>query len=160
MKIIIVGLGKLGTYLAKSLVKDGYEITVIDTSFVTSQDVINNEDLNYINGNGLDSNILIEAGIGDADILISVMESDEQNVMCSLLGKKLGVKHTIARIRTPEYANSISVLKEDLGLSMVINPDSLAASHIATVLNIPSALNATTFFKGRIRMISLKRAQT
>lgn len=156
MKIIIVGVGKLGGYLAKNLVKDNNEITIIDTDFSTSQDVINNEDLNYINGNGLDSNILIEAGIADTDLLISVMESDEQNVMCSLLGKKLGATHTIARIRTPEYASSINILKEELGLSMTINPESLTASHIANVLNTPSALDATTFFKGRIRMISLK----
>ncbi len=156
MKIIIVGIGKLGGYLAKNLVKDDNEITVIDKDFKSSQEVINNEDLNYIVGNGLDSNILIEAGVKDADLLISVMESDEQNVMCTLLGKKLGAHHTIARIRTPEYASSIDILKEDLGLSMVINPESLAANHIANVLNTPSAIDTITFFKGRIRMISLK----
>lgn len=156
MKIIIVGVGKLGEYLAKSLVKDNNEVTLIDTDFSSCQDVINNEDLNYINGNGLDSTILEEAGIRESDLLISVMASDEQNVMCCLLGKTLGVTHTIARIRTPEYANSINILKEKLGLSMTINPEALTASHIADVLNTPSALDATTFFKGRIRMISLK----
>ncbi len=156
MKIIIVGIGKLGEYLAKSLVKEGNEVTLIDTDFSSCQDIINNEDLNYINGNGLDSNILEEAGIRETDLLISVMASDEQNVMCCLLGKTLGVTHTIARIRTPEYANSINILKEKLGLSMTINPEALTAGHIADVLNTPSALDATTFFKGRIRMISLK----
>ncbi len=156
MKIIIVGIGKLGEYLAKSLVKESNEVTLIDTDFSSCQDVINNEDLNYINGNGLDSNILEEAGIHEADLLISVMASDEQNVMCCLLGKTLGVTHTIARIRTPEYSNSINILREKLGLSMTINPEALTASHIADVLNTPSALDATTFFKGRIRMISLK----
>lgn len=156
MKIIIVGVGKLGEYLAKSLVKDNNEVTLIDTDFSSCQDVINNEDLNYINGNGLDSATLEEAGIRESDLLISVMASDEQNVMCCLLGKTLGVTHTIARIRNPEYANSIDILKEKLGLSMTINPEALTANHIANVLNTPSALDATTFFKGRIRMISLK----
>ncbi|HAB65844.1 MAG TPA: Trk system potassium transporter TrkA [Firmicutes bacterium] len=156
MKIIIVGVGKLGEYLAKSLVKDNNEVTLIDTDFSSCQDVINNEDLNYINGNGLDSATLEEAGIRESDLLISVMASDEQNVMCCLLGKTLGVTHTIARIRNPEYANSIDILKEKLGLSMAINPEALTANHIANVLNTPSALDATTFFKGRIRMISLK----
>lgn len=156
MKIIIVGIGKLGEYLAKSLVKEHHEVTLIDIDFTTSQDIINNEDLNYINGNGLDANVLIEAGVKEAELLISVMESDEQNTMCCLLAKKLGAKHTIARIRTPEYSNSVEILKDDLGLSMTINPEKLTANHIARVLSIPSALNATIFFKGRIQLISLK----
>lgn len=156
MKIIIVGIGKLGEHLAKSLVKEGHAVTLIDIDFTTSQDIINNEDLNYINGNGLDANILLEAGIKDTDLLISVMDQDEHNTVCCLLGKKLGAKHTIARIRTPEYANSTEILKDDLGLSMTINPEKLTANHIARVLSIPSALDATIFFKGRIQMISLK----
>lgn len=154
MKIIIVGIGKLGEYLAKHLVRDNNEVTLVDIDFSNRQNIINNEDVNYINGNGLDSSVLEEAGIRDADILISVMEKDEQNVMCTLLGKKLGAKRTIARIRTPEYANSINILKEDLGLSMSINPELMTAAHIARILSIPSALDVTTFFKGRIEMIS------
>lgn len=156
MKIVIVGVGKLGEYLAKSLVKEGHAVTLVDVDFTTSQDIINNEDLNYIDGNGLDVSVLKEAGVDQADLLISVMLQDEQNTMCCLLGKKLGAKHTIARIRTPEYANSIELLKEDLGLTMTINPEKLTAQHIARILSIPSALNATIFFKGRIQMISVK----
>lgn len=156
MKIIIVGIGKLGEYLAKSLVRDNNEVTLVDLDFTTSRDVIDNEDVNYICGNGLDSNVLIEAGIEESDLLISVMDKDEQNVMSCLLGKKLGAKHTIARIRTPEYTNSINILKEELGLSMVINPESMTASKIARALSIPSALEETTFFQGKIQMISLK----
>lgn len=156
MKIVIVGIGKLGEYLAKNLVKEGQDVTLVDVDFTTSQDIINNEDLNYIDGNGLDVSVLKEAGVGESDLLISVMEQDEQNTMCCLLGKKLGAKHTIARIRNPEYANSIELLKEDLGLSMTINPEKLTAQHMARILSIPSALNATIFFKGRIQMVSLK----
>ncbi len=156
MKIIIVGVGKLGEYLAKNLVKEGHAVTLIDIDFSTSQDIINNEDLNYINGNGLDANVLLEAGIKDTDLLISVMDQDEHNTVCCLLGKKLGAKHTIARIRTPEYANSTEILKDDLGLSMTINPEKLTSNHIARILSIPSALDATIFFKGRIQMISVK----
>lgn len=154
MKIIIVGIGKLGEYLAKNLVKEN-EVTLIDNDFLKTQDIINNEDVNYIIGNGLDSNVLEEAGVSECDILISVMEKDEQNVMCSLLGKKLGAKRTIARIRTPEYSSSINILKEELGLSMSINPERITAEYIARILSIPSALDVTTFFKGRIEMISL-----
>ena len=156
MKIIIVGIGKLGEYLTRSLVKDNNEITLIDIDYSTSQDLINNENVNYVVGNALDANILIEAGVENCDLLISVMERDEQNIVCSLLAKKLGAKHTIARIRTIEYSTSISLLKSDLGLSMIINPEQLTASQIARALSIPSALEATSFLKGRLHMISLK----
>ena len=156
MKIIIVGVGKLGEYVAHELVNENHEVTLVDTSFKNRNNIINNEDLNYICGNGLDSNTLLEAGIHDADLLISVMDKDEQNVMCCLLGKKLGAKHTIARIRTPEYNSSIDIIKEDLGLSMSINPEKLTANHISGILSIPSALDVKTFFKGRLQLVSLK----
>lgn len=156
MKIVIVGIGKLGEYLAKLLVKENNEITLIDINFVGKESLINNEDVNYIEGNALDSNILIESGISEADLLISVMKSDSENIMCSLLGKKLGAKHTIARIRTPEYSNSINILKDTLGLSMTINPEFSVASQIAQALNIPSASDVTSFFKGKMDVISLR----
>ena len=103
MKIIIAGIGKLGEYLAKELSLDGNEVTIVDDKVFTNKDIVNNEDVFYINGNALDSNVLIDAGITTTDLLISVMDKDEKNIMCSFLGKKLGVKKTIARIRTPEY---------------------------------------------------------
>lgn len=156
MKIIIVGIGKLGEYLSHELVEEKHEVTIIDIDFNKHSNIINNEDLNYIKGNALDSNTLLEAGIANTDLLISVMEKDEQNVMCCLLGKKLGAKHTIARIRTPEYANSLNVIKEDIGLSMTINPEILTARHIAGILSIPSALDVTTFFKGRLQLVTFK----
>lgn len=156
MKIIIVGIGKLGEYLAKRLVKDNNEITLVDMDFTTSRDIIDSIDVNHISGNGLDSNVLIEAGVENTDLLISVMDKDEQNVMCCLLAKKLGAKQTIARIRNPEYNNSVNILKDELGLSMVINPELMTANKIARALSIPSALEETTFFKGRIQMISIK----
>lgn len=156
MKIIIVGIGKLGDYLARSLVKEDNEVTVIDFNFLGKESLINNEEVNYIEGNGLDSNILVEAGIENSDLLISVMKDDAENVMCVLLGKKLGVKNTIARIRKPEYSKSISLIKEELGLSMIINPELLTASKIAQTLSIPSALDAVSFLKGKIDVISLR----
>ena len=156
LKVLIVGIGKLGEYLARSLVKDENEVTLVDLDFSMNKDLVNNEEVNYICGNALDVNVLLEAGIKDIDLLISVMESDEQNVFCCLLAKKLGVKHTIARIRNPEFTNSVNIIKEELGLSMIINPDLQTANQIAEALSIPSALETSVFLKGRIRMITLK----
>ncbi len=156
MRIIIAGVGKLGEYLAKELADDGNEVTIIDEKPIENKEIVNNEEVFYINGNSLDASILTEAGCESADLLISVMDKDEKNIMCSFVGKKLGVKKTIARVRTPEYSSSISLLKEDLGLSMLINPEHMTAAHIARILSIPNALDTTTFFKGRVFMVSIK----
>lgn len=156
MKIIIVGVGKLGEYLAKALVRDHHEVTLIDKDFSTVQDVINNEDLNYVLGDGLSPNVLIEFGISECDLFISVMTLDEHNIICSLLGKKLGAKQTIARIRNPEFVDSARYLQKDLGLSLIINPESLTSDLIFRSLSIPSALNVTSFLKGKIQLISIK----
>lgn len=156
MKIIIAGIGKMGEYLARELTKDGNEITIIDDKAFSNKSIVNNEEVFYINGNALDSNVLIEAKINNADLLICVMDKDEKNIMCSFLGKKLGVKRTIARVRTPEYSSSLNLLKEDLGLSMIINPDYMTAEHIARILSIPNALDTVSFFKGRGYMVAIK----
>ena len=159
MKIIIVGIGKLGEYLTRSLVREDNEVTLIDKDFSLNKELINNEDVNYVCGNALDSSVLIEAGVQECDLIICVMNMDEQNILCSLLAKKLGAKNTIARIRSLEYSSSINLLKDELGLSMTINPEQLTALNIAKTLSIPSALNTTSFLKGKLQMISLKIKQ-
>lgn len=156
MKIIIAGIGKLGEYLTKKLVEQGHSVTIIDNKVFSNKDIVNNEDVFYIKGNSLDSSILLEAGIEKADLLISVMDKDEKNVMCCLLGKKLGAERTIARVRSPEYTSSVSILKDELGLSMIINPEYMTALHIVRFLSIPEAIDTKTFFKGRIMMITIK----
>ena len=156
MKIVIAGIGKFGEYLTRQLVSQNNEITVIDISFEGKESLINNEDINNVEGNALDSNILKEAGVQNADLLISSMKEDSENVMCALLARKLGVKNTIARIIRPEYIDSLNIIKDTLGLSMIINPKQLAASQIAETLSIPSVLETTSFFKGKIFVVSLK----
>ena len=156
MKIVIAGIGKFGDYLTRQLAKENNEIIVIDINFNGKEALINNEDINNIEGNALDVKILEEAGVQNSDLLISSMKEDSENVMCALLARKLGVKNTIARIRRPEYIDSLNMIKEPLGLSMIISPKQLTANQIAQTLSIPSAIETTSFFKGRIYVISLK----
>jgi trk system potassium uptake protein TrkA len=109
-----------------------------------------------IRGNGVSTKILLEAGVKEADLLIAATTSDEMNMVCCLTAKKLGVAHTIARIRDPEYANELSLLKADLGLDMVINPEQAAAGEIARLLRFPPAVNVEVFAKGRVEMVEIK----
>lgn len=156
MKIIIIGAGKVGYTLAENLVNEDHDVTIIDRNPGTVEKVEESLDAMCLRGNGVSANILLEAGVEEGDLLIAVTGSDEVNMVCCLTAKKLGVRHTIARVRDPEYAHELSLLKEQLGLDVVINPEYAAAEEIARTLSFSSAINVESFAKGRVRMIDLK----
>ena len=156
MQIIIVGCGNVGTTLVGQLSKEGHNITVIDTRNDVVQNVINNFDVMGIVGNGAGYSIQRDAGIEGADLMIAVTGSDELNLLCCLIAKKAGGCHTIARVRNPVYSREINFIKEELGLSMIINPEDAAAMEIARVLKFPSAIKIDTFAKGRIELVKYR----
>ena len=156
MKIIIIGDGKVGYSLAENLSKENHDVTIIDKNMEALKKAYENLDVMCIKGNGVSAKILIEAGVKECDILIAVTSSDEMNMVCCLTAKKLGAAHSIARIRDPEYANELSLLKTDLGLDMVINPEQAAASEIARLIKFPPAVNVEVFAKGRVEMVEIK----
>jgi len=156
MKTIIIGAGKVGYNLALALSKENHDVTIIDNYSGALAKADENLDVLCIKGNGVSTNILLEAGIKDADLLIAVTNSDEVNMVCCLTGKKLGAAKTIARIRDPEYARELAMLKEEIGLDMVINPEHAAAEEIALSLSFPAAIDVENFAKGRVKMIELR----
>lgn len=156
MKIIIIGDGKVGYSLAESLSKENNDVTIIDKDPEALKKASEFLDVMCIRGNGVSTSILMEAGVSAADLLIAATTSDEMNMVCCLTGKKLGADHTIARIRDPEYAGELSILKRDLGLDMVINPEQACANEIARVLSYPSAVNVESFSKGRVELVEIK----
>jgi trk system potassium uptake protein TrkA len=156
MKIIIVGLGKVGRSLATELSGEDNDITVIDQNETAVQEVASQYDLMGIVGNGAIYSTQKEAGIETADLLIAVTASDELNLLCCLIAKKAGNCHTIARVRNPEYGSELSFIKEELGLAMVINPELAAASDIAHMLKFPSAIEVNTFAKSRVELLKFR----
>lgn len=155
MKIIIVGCGKVGYALAQQLNEEGHDITVIDTNGEKVERAISTLDVQGIEGNGTTINTLMEADINISDLLIAVTAQDEVNLLCCLMAKKAGNCNTIARVRNPEYVNEMNYLRDGLGLSMVINPELTCATSISHLLEIPSALDFTTFGKGQAGLIKL-----
>ena len=156
MKIIIIGAGKVGYNLAENLVDEGNDVIVIDKNLHALEKTEDNLDVMCIKGNGVSASVLIEAGVDTADLLIAVTGSDEVNMVCCLTAKKLGVRQTIARVRDPEYADELSLIKDQLGLDFVINPEYAAAEEIARTLGFSSAINVERFASGRVRMVELK----
>ncbi len=157
MKVIVVGMGKTGYKLAGLLGSESeHEVTVIDTRSEAVRTVTNTFDVMGVVGNATDIEILKEAGVKDTDLFIAVTGNDEINLLACLLAKKAGNLKTIARFRKREYANSINLFKDDLGLAMAINPNFSAASVVARVLRFPSAIQIDTFAKGRIEILKFR----
>ena len=145
MKIIVVGIGKVGYTVADQLSNEHHDVTIVDTNEKVLNAVLNNLDVIAVHGNGASRKVLSEAGVDG---------SDEINLLCCLLATKLGANGTIARVRNHEYYEDVRLIKDSLGLSMVINPEKEAAEEILRILKYPSAKNIDTFAKGKINIVS------
>lgn len=155
MQIIVVGCGNVGYTLTQQLGKEGHDITIIEEKSSVVQGAVNNLDVMGIVGNGASYSIMKDAGIESADLMIAVTDSDELNLLCCLIAKKAGNCSTIARVRNPVYKKEINFIKEELGLSMVINPEEAAASECERLLKFPSATKIETFARGRAELVKL-----
>lgn len=157
MNIVVVGCGKIGTTIVTSLVKEGHNVIAVDRDSAVLNRLTNVYDVMSICGNGADSDLLQEAGIKKADLFAAVTGSDDTNMLCCFMAKKMGVPYTIARVRNPEYNdNSLDFMKQQLGLSMAINPDLLAAKELYKLLKLPTAVKVETFSRGNFEMIELR----
>ncbi len=155
MKIIIVGAGGVGYSLADNLNAEGHQITLIDPDSQRLNAALEKIDVGGVSGNGVSHDVLEEAGVADADLLIAVTDQDEINMLCCLMAKKLSGCQTIARVRNPVYFREINLIKDELGLSMAINPESATAEEIFNLIQIPGAMTVESFAKGRVNLIEI-----
>jgi len=156
MKIIIIGGGKVGYTLAEQLSTENHDITVIDNNIIALNRADETLDVMCIKGNGASVEILQESKVSESDLLIAVTDGDELNMICCVIGKKLGAKHTVARIRNTDYSGEHNMLKEELELDLVINPEMDAASEICRQLQFPFAANVETFANNKLEMIEFR----
>ncbi len=156
MKILIVGCGNVGSNIAKQLSQEGHDITIIDKDEKMVRKICDGWDVMGIVGSGASLSVLKDAGVKSADLLIAVTDSDERNLFCCLMAKKAGTKNTIARVRNPEYKEDISFIKDDLGLSLSVNPELNAAEEIARLLKFPSAIEIDSFARGKVELIKFE----
>lgn len=159
MKIIIVGSGKVGYAIAQQLALEKHDITVVDNELTHLDRADSTLDVLCVHGNGASISVLAEAGVREAELVIAVTGVDEINLVCCLIAKSLGAQHTIARVRNTDYRRDAALLKREIGLDMVINPDLAAAQEIARILSFPAAIAVEPFAGGRIDMIGFQMHQ-
>ena len=157
MKIIVVGCGKIGEAILSALTEEGHNLTVVDNRDTLINEIVNKHDVMCVCGNGVDCEVLKEAGVHNADLFIAITGSDEVNMLSCLIAKRMGAMHTIARIRNPEYNDkSLGFMREQLDLSMSINPELLTASELYHMLKLPAASKVETFSRRTFEMIELR----
>lgn len=156
LRIIIVGCGKVGSTLVEQLMREGHDITVIDKSAQKIQELTNLYDIMGLVGNGASYGVQMEAGIENTDLIIAVTESDELNLLCCTVAKRVGDCAAIARVRMPDYSKEVSYLREKLGLTMIINPELEAANEAARILYLPTALEVNSFAHGQAELIKFE----
>lgn len=152
MKIIVLGAGKVGKTLIKHMSNEDHDIIVVDQNATKVEEVVNQYDVIGVVGNGGSYDILMEAGAEDANLIICVTTSDELNILAGLMAKKMGTRHTIARVRNPDYSSQRDFMRNQLGFLMIVNPELEAASEIRRVLSFPSAVKVDTFSRGKVEL--------
>ena len=155
MKIIIIGLGTIGKTILKVLASENHTITIIDENKDKIEELIEKYDVFGVVGNGACMDIQREAKVRDSDLVIALTDSDELNIFACMVARKVGAKNTIARVRNPDYSKQIAEMREDLGISMLVNPEKDTANEIFNLINLPSIVQAERFAKGRVLLVEI-----
>ncbi|MCQ2472239.1 MAG: Trk system potassium transporter TrkA [Clostridia bacterium] len=157
MNIIVMGCGKIGEEILSSLVAEGHDVTAIDIKEDVIAEITNTYDVMSVCGNGTDYAVLDEANVGRAEMFIAVTNSDEVNMLSCFIARRMGVHNTVARVRNPEYNDeTLGFLRQNLGISMAINPERLSAQELFDILKIPSAVKIDTFSSRNVQMIEMR----
>lgn len=159
MKVIIIGMGRVGTTLAEELCREGHDIVAVERDSLILQDCVNKYDIQGICGNGCNGEILKEAGVEKCDMLISVTPQDENNILCCIVARELGAKNLVARVRDPEYYAQFEFLRERLGIGMLVNPEQSAAQEMLRILRFPAAMKVNHFSGGKVTVMEFKLPQ-
>jgi len=157
VKAIIIGAGKVGFSIAQLLSKEDHDVVIIEQSPERQEILEETLDVQVIDGSGSSTSVLEAAGVRSADMLLAVTEHDELNMVACLLGKKYGVKTTVARVRNPEYLEVRDFnFKEAIGIDLIINPERVTALEIAKIVRHPEAMNVDYYAMGKVQMVELE----
>lgn len=155
MKIVIIGLGTIGRTILKNLSREGHTVTIIDEDKLKIEQLIERYDVFGVVGNGASMEIQAEANVKDAELVIALTRSDELNILACLVAKRVGAENTIARVRNPAYRRQIAEMKDDLGISMVVNPEQNTADEIFNLVSLPSVAQIDHFAGGKVSLVEV-----
>ena len=155
MKVVVIGAGKVGRSIIEHTIAEGHEVVVVDKNSNVVEDIIDELEVIGIVGNGASYDILKEAGVDKADLVVAATASDEANILSCLISQKIGADATVARVRSYEYSNQLKIIRDGLGITMPINPEAETASEITKILNFPEAIRVDSFANGHVDLVEL-----
>ncbi len=155
MKIVLIGIGKIGKTILADCSNEDHTITIIDEQKEIVESMIERYDVLGVVGNGACMDIQKEANVNDADLVVALTMSDELNILACLVAKKLGAANTVARVRNPYYREQIVEMKDELGISMILNPELETANELFNLINLPSVIQIEKFARGRVNLVEV-----
>ncbi len=157
MKIIVVGCGKIGTSIVAALSAEGHDVTAVDMNEAVLCNLGDQYDVQTLVGYGSDYDTLVEAGAEDCRLFLSVTPSDETNILCCFLARRMGAHHTVARIENTNTSDKeLQFIKQQMNISMFLNPSQLVAAELFNMLKLPTGVHADYFARRSFEMIELK----
>jgi trk system potassium uptake protein TrkA len=160
MNILIVGLGEVGSYLAKVLSTEGHSITVVDPDRDRIRRVADLLDVRAVHGDGSRPDVLDRAEAHSADLLLAVANDDKVNMLTTLFGKRMGAKKTILRLHdTSAVRRSRTFFRKNLHYDLLLSLDDLAAEEIVKIVRQSKAIGVENFAEGKVQMRRFKLAE-
>lgn len=156
MNVIIVGAGKVGSYLTSKLSDEGHNILVIEKNKDVLERLLSQNDVMGILGDGRDLSVLDEANVDECDSFIAMTFNDDVNLISSMIAKKKGAKSTIVRLRDPRYIKYDEFMRKTMGVDRLVNPEYYAAKEIQRTLKYTYAVNVENFLDSKVILIELE----
>jgi len=150
MHIIIIGAGNTGRELVATFCRESHDIVIIDTNQKKLDAVENQYDVLTVHGWGTDPDVLEEARIDRADMLVAVTSNAEVNILACALARSAGVRHKIARVTDPKLLHYDKLNLEELGVDLAVNQKEICARDIFNILSMPGALEIMDLQEGQV----------
>ena len=157
MSVLIIGGGEIGRFIAEKLIEHNKQVIIIEKDELVIDELSESLDAKFVNGNGAAPHVLHEAGISGTEMILAVTNSDEVNLLATMLaGMQAPQAKRIARIRDPQFEVEEEEIYSKLGVNLVINPDKEAAHAILKILEMPGTIEVMEFFDGRLKLVGAK----
>jgi trk system potassium uptake protein TrkA len=157
MKVVIIGAGEVGYFLAKRLISEGHDVTIIENNPERHRRALETLDASVILGNGVSVAAQLQAEVDKSDVLLSVSGMDETNILCSMIAKRLGVKKCVARVRNEEFSKpGTRITPDTFNIDLMIHPEQTAAYEIVRLIERSSALKIADFDEGNLQIMALQ----
>jgi trk system potassium uptake protein TrkA len=149
--VIVIGAGEVGHHVARTLSAERHDVTIVDHDPARVESIQRELDALAVLGNGASPRFLRDLDAGAADLVCSVTQSDEVNVIAALAAHQLGAQRTVARVRDPDYFGTDEAFARDvLGIDFIIHPERATADDLAEALLLPGAVHVEHFGAGSV----------